>query len=161
MKITITKQIIYYLAFILISLPVKAQEKDKEAILKIIQEWRDGYNNDNASEVAGLYTEDAYYLTQHYVAGIIHGRKTIQAYVQIGTDAKYYIDSIRPLYINIDGNFAYVITRYESTNGGQKAFGVNLVVLKKIGNRWFIAAHEAAAPDPGTSIQSLDTLSIK
>ena len=50
---------------------------------------------------------------------------------------------------------AYAIDRYESTNAGQKAFGVNLVVLKKTGRKWMIVAHEAAVPDPA-AIRSLD-----
>ncbi len=33
--------------------------------------------------------------------------------------------------------------------------GVNLVVLRKIGGRWVIVAHESAVPDPANSIQFL------
>ncbi|MGB8490326.1 MAG: nuclear transport factor 2 family protein [Bacteroidales bacterium] len=134
--------------------------QDKQEILKIIEKWKGGYNNNEAAMVARLYSKDAYYLTQHYVTGIVHGRKAIQAYVQLGANAKYRIESIRPLYVSIDGNFAYVITRYDADNGGVKVFGVNLVVLNKTGGKWLIVAHEAAVPDPNTAIQSLDTLNI-
>ncbi len=51
-------------------------------------------------------------------------------------------------------------SRYQATNAGQTVFGVNLVVLKKIGNRWLIVAHEAAVPDHATAIKRLDTSSI-
>jgi ketosteroid isomerase-like protein len=71
---------------------------------------------------------------------------------------KYHIDSIRTLSIDCSGDFAYAVTRYDATNNGQTAFGVNIVVLKKIGGKWLIVAHEAAVPDPNMSIQSLYTL---
>jgi ketosteroid isomerase-like protein len=134
-----------------------ADAADRKEILKIIEQWREGYNSGNAAKVAALYKEDACYLTQHYITGIVNGRAEIQAYVQIGVDSKYHIDSIRALSIDCSGDFAYAITRYDATNNGQSAFGVNIVVLKKIGGKWFIVAHEAAVPDPNTSIQHLDT----
>jgi uncharacterized protein (TIGR02246 family) len=129
---------------------------DREAIVGIVDAWKDGYNGGDAAKVAALYEEDAYYLTQHFVTGVIHGRPMIQAYVQRGVDAHYKIDSIRVLSLNCSGSFAYAITRYDSTNAGQKAFGVNLVVLEKRAGRWRIAAHEAAVPDPATAVQSLE-----
>lgn len=122
----------------------------------ITEQWKDGYNNGNAAKVAALYSDNAYYLTQHFVTGIVHGRPAIQAYVQRGVDANYHIDSIRTLSLDCSPGFAYAITRYDSTNGGEKAFGVNVVVLKKIRGKWLIVAHEAAVPDPATAIQSLD-----
>jgi len=134
---------------------------DKREILQIVEQWREGYNNGDAAKVASLYTEDAYYLTQHYITGIVRGRASIQAYVQVGVDAKYHIDSIKTLSIDCNGDFAYAITRYDAFNNGQAAFGVNIVVLKKIDGKWFIVAHEAAVPDPNMSIQQLDTLRSK
>jgi ketosteroid isomerase-like protein len=126
-----------------------------EAITHISEHWKDGYNSGNADKVASLYAEDAYYLTQHFITGIVQGRPCIRAYVQRGVDAHYHVDSIRTLSMDCSGDFAYAITRYESTNAGQKAFGVNIVVLKKIHGKWLIVAHEAAVPDPG-AIRQLD-----
>jgi len=126
------------------------------AAQQIVDTWKEGYNGGDAARVAALYTEDAYYLTQHFAAGIVHGRAGIQAYVQRGVDAKYHIDSIKIVHVGCAGDFMYVITRYESTNAGQKAFGVNLVVAGRSGNGWRIVAHEAAVPDPATAIQHLD-----
>ena len=128
---------------------------DDQAIQTISEAWKDGYNRGDAAQVASLYSEDAYYLTQHFVSGIVSPRNQIQAYVQRGVDAHYHVDSIDVLHSYCSGNFAYSITRYRSTNGQQKAMGVNLVVLRKIGGRWVIVAHESAVPDPATSIQSL------
>lgn len=128
---------------------------DDAAIREIAERWKDGYNDGQAAGVASLYTEDAYYLTQHFATGIVHGRDAIQAYVQHGVNAKYHIDSIQTIALTCSGDFAYSVTRYESTNGGEKAFGVNIVVLKRISGRWLIVAHESAVPE-STAIQHLD-----
>jgi len=134
------------------------------------------YNSGEASKVAALYADGASYLTQHFATGIVEGRKNIQAYVQRGIDAHYHIDSIEVLKVNCacstpmpslkarlrgsravrQCNFAYAIARYQSTNAGRKAVGVNLIVLRKFQNEWGIASHEAAVPDPATAIQKLD-----
>jgi uncharacterized protein (TIGR02246 family) len=129
---------------------------DESALRQISEQWKDGYNNGSAGKVASLYTEDAYYLTQHFVAGFVHPRSQIQAYVQRGVDARYHIGKIDIVRLECAGDFAYTTARYESTNAGQKAFGVNLVVLKKIQGKWLIVAHESAVADPATAIPSLD-----
>src|SRR5690349_20333469 len=85
------------------------------ALARIAQQWKDGYNSGHAEQVAALYTEDATYLTQHFAAGIVQGRANIQAYVQLGVDAKYKVDKIDVLSTTCSGDFAYTITRYEST----------------------------------------------
>jgi uncharacterized protein (TIGR02246 family) len=130
---------------------------DDQAIRGIPEHWKDGYNAGDAAEVAALYADDAYYLTQHFATGIIHGRHDIQAYVQHGIDARYRIDAIELLATICSGDIAYAITRYRSTNAGQQAVGVNLVVLRKVGNHWLIVAHEATVPDPATAIHSLSS----
>ena len=128
---------------------------DDRAVVQISQAWKDGYNQGDAARVAALYTEDAYYLTQHFVTGVVHGRAAIQAYVRNGIDAHYQIDSIEIIEKHCSGNFAYAITRYKSTNGSAKAMGVNLVLMKKIDGKWKIVAHESAVPDPATAVQKL------
>jgi len=127
----------------------------KAAIDRVMQDWKDGYNASDPEKVAALYAEDATYMTQHFVTGIVHGRAAIKAYVKNGTDAKYKVDSLELLSSDCSGDFAYGLTRYRSTNGEQKAMGVNLVVLKKIVGKWMIVAHESAVPDPGMAIQTL------
>lgn len=128
----------------------------KSAIEKVAQDWKEGYNSENPAAVAALYGEDATYLTQHFATGIVHGRRAIQAYVKAGTDAKYKIESLQVLASGCSRDFAYAITRYESNNAGQRVFGVNLVLLRKIKGKWLIVAHESAVPDPKTAIQSLE-----
>ena len=122
---------------------------------QIAEDWKDGYNQGDARKVAALYTADAYYLTQHFITGIVHGRSEIQAYVQRGVDAGYHLDSIEILAMDCSTDLSYSIARYQSTNAGQKAFGVNVVVAKRNGDKWFIVAHESAVPDAATAIQSL------
>ena len=119
--------------------------------------WKNGYNSGDPEKVASLYSDDATYLTQHFVSGVVHGRPAIKAYVKKGTDAHYKIDTIKLLASDCSSEFAYAITRYEAVNGDQKAFGLNLVVLQKKHDRWLIVAHESAVPDPATAIQSLES----
>ena len=130
--------------------------EDEGTLRQISELWKQGYNNGNAAMVASLYTEDAYYLTQHFVSGFVHPRSQIQAYVQRGIDARYQIDKIDVVRLECFGDFAYTVARYESTNAGKKAFGVNLVVLKRAAGKWLIVAHESAVPDPTSAIQNLD-----
>lgn len=132
-----------------------------QAISAIVEKWKKGYNSENPDEVAGLYAPDATYLTQHFVTGIVHGRSAIKAYMKKGTDAHYRIEAIRLLASDCSGEFAYAITRYESTNADLKAFGVNLVVLQKMDGKWLIVAHESAVPDPAIAIQSLEIPTTK
>ncbi|MFB3827372.1 MAG: DUF4440 domain-containing protein [Bryobacteraceae bacterium] len=125
-----------------------AAPADDQAIRRIAAEWKEGYNGGDAAKVAALYDENAYYLTQHFATGIVHGRSRIQAYVQRGVDARYRVERIEVLVTACSGDFGYTIARYESDNAGRKDFGVNLVVLRKTGGRWRIVAHESAVPDP-------------
>ena len=130
--------------------------EDDAALRQIPEEWMRLYNAGNAAGVAGLYAPDAVYLTQHYLTGIVPGRAAIQAYVQRGVDAGYKVDSIEVLQTDCSGTMAYVVDRYTATNAGQKAMGVNLVVLRKDARQWRIVAHEAAVPDPAMAVQTLD-----
>jgi uncharacterized protein (TIGR02246 family) len=138
------------------SAAMKCSSADESALRRIPAQWKDGYNNKDAARVASLYSEDAYYLTQHFATGIVHPRTNIQAYMQRGVDVGYHVDAIDVLSLECSGDFAYTITRYRATNGGEKAMGVNLVVLHKTAGQWLIVAHEAAVPDPATAVQSLD-----
>ena len=129
---------------------------DDGALRRIPEAWKQEYNAGNAGAVAALYMPDAVYLTQHTVSGMVAGRAAIQAYVQRGVDAGYKVDSIEILRTDCYGDMAYVVDRYMATNAGQKAMGVNLVVLRKVRGEWKIVAHEAAVPDPATAVQTLD-----
>lgn len=126
-----------------------------KAAQQIVETWKAGYNGGDPKRVSALYTEDATYLTQHFATGIVDGRRAIEAYVKLGTDAGYKIESLQVLKVGCAGEMAYAITRYESMNNGQRAFGVNLVVLRRVESVWKIVAHEAAVPDPATAVKEL------
>ncbi|MGA8042657.1 MAG: nuclear transport factor 2 family protein [Terracidiphilus sp.] len=123
---------------------------------QMMDTWKAAYNAGDAARVAALYADNADYLTQHFVTGLVHGRTQIQAYVQRGVDARFHIDSIQILSIGCVPDLIYVVDRYQSTNAGQKAMGVNLVVVRRTAAGWRIVAHEAAVPDPATAVQQLD-----
>ena len=123
---------------------------------QMVDTWKAAYNAGDAARVAALYADDADYLTQHFVTGVVHGRAQIQAYVQRGVDAHFQIDSIQILSIGCVPELIYVVDRYQSTSAGQKAMGVNLVVARRTPAGWRIVAHEAAVPDPATAVQRLD-----
>ncbi len=136
--------------------PRCASPEDEKQLMGITEQWKQNYNGGNATGVAALYAPDAVYLTQHFVTGVVQGRRAIQAYVQRGVDAQFRVDSIAVLRTECAGEMAYVVDRYTSTNAGQKTMGVNLVVLRRTAGKWQIVAHEAAVPDPATAVQHLD-----
>jgi len=133
----------------------RCSEADDKALRQISERFKAGYNDGVASQIGSLYAPDAYYLTQHFVGGILQGRDRIQAYFQRGIDAKFRIDVIQVLRLDCSGDLAYTVGRYESTNAGVKAEGVNILVMRKTAGRWLIVAHESAVPD-ATAIRKLD-----
>ncbi len=130
---------------------------DDRAIRAVADELKDAYNTGHPEKIAALYAPDAYYLTQHYATGILHGRDEIHAYMKGGTDAGYKIDKIEIYSTFCSGKVAYSVGRYYSTNGEQKAFGGVTVVLRKIRGKWLIVVHQTSVPEP-TAIQKLPRL---
>ncbi len=130
---------------------------DDAAIRAIGSELQDAYNTGHPEKIATLYAPDAYYLTQHYATGILHGRDEIHASMKGGTDAGYKIDKIEIYSTFCSGNMAYSVGRYYSTNGEQKAFGGITVVLRKIKGKWLIVVHQTSVPEP-TAMQKLPPL---
>ena len=125
-------------------------DADRAATEQIMETWKRSYNDGISQGIAALYAPDAVYMTQHFVEGLLQGREQIRAYFQLGIDARYQVESIKPLRTTCSGDMAWAVTRYDSTNAGVKAFGFNLVVLRKSANgRWWIVAHESAVPEPG------------
>jgi uncharacterized protein (TIGR02246 family) len=115
-----------------------------QAVRKVAEEWKAAYNAKDAASVASLYTTDAYYVSAHVVA---HGRPEIRAYFQRGIDAGGSIDTIQVLTSGHSGDLAYTVGSYEATNAGQKVRGRNVVVLRKVGGEWLMAAHETVVAD--------------
>lgn len=118
--------------------------KADEAVRRVAEDWKAAYNSKDAAAVASLYAPDAYYVSAHVVA---QGRREIQAYFQRGIDAGGRIDDIRILASSHSGELAYTVGTYEATNGGQKVRGRNVVVLRNIGSKWLMVAHESVVAD--------------
>jgi uncharacterized protein (TIGR02246 family) len=117
---------------------------DEAAIRKIPEDWIRSYNAGDAAKVAGLYTEDGYYLSAHILA---HGRPAIQAYWERGIKAGGHMDFIKSLTLYHTGDLAYYAGTYQSTNSGVTVDGRILIVLRKINGRWLMAAHQTVVRD--------------
>ena len=127
----------------------------RTATEQIMETWKRSYNEGVSQGIAALYAPDAVYMTQHFVEGLLQGSEQIQAYFQLGIDARFRVDSIRLLRSSCAGNMAWAVTRYESTNAGSKAVGFNLVVLRRNSEgKWWIVAHESAVPESGAVTRS-------
>jgi len=117
---------------------------DEAALRQVSEDWIKFYNAGDAAKVAGLYTEDAYYLSAHILA---HGRQEIQAYWERGIKAGGHLDFIKPVTIYYSGDLAYCAGTYQATNAGVTVDGRILIVLRKVDGRWLMAAHETVVRD--------------
>lgn len=146
------KKLLLIFLTLLLTICAVAQKKpnrsaDEQQIRRIAEEWKDTYNRNDAAAGAALYTEDAYYVSQHLKMGIIQGRDEIRANIQRGIDSGGHVDSIDVLHLEINGNLAYSVGTYHATNAGQSVTGRNILVFKKIGGKWLIAAHTSVVPE--------------
>jgi len=126
------------------ALSLSGQSADQLAIGKIAEIWKDAYNSGQASAVAALYAEDAYYLSAHVLA---QGRKAIEAYWKQGILAGGHIDFIKPLTVFHSGDLGYCAGTYQATNAAVTVDGRILLVFKKVGGKWLIAAHQTVVRD--------------
>ncbi len=117
---------------------------EQESMGNIAQEWKNAYNAGDAAKVAALYCEDGYYLSAHILA---RGREAIQGYWKRGIVAGGHIDFIKPLVVFSSGDLGYTAGTYQATNAGVTVDGRILIVLKRVGGRWLIAAHETVVRD--------------
>ena len=117
---------------------------DDVAIRRISEDWIRFYNAGDAAKVAALYADDGYYLSAHILA---HGRPAIQAYWERGIKAGGHIDYIKPLTTFYSGDIGYTAGTYQATNAGVTVDGRILIVLRKVEDKWLIAAHETVVRD--------------
>jgi len=117
---------------------------DEQTPKGLAAEWKAAYNAKDAAAVASLYAAEAYYVSAHVIA---HGRREIQAYFQRGVDGGGHIDALELLALGESGVLAYWVGTYEATNAGRKVRGRNIVVVRKVGDRWLIVAHESVEAD--------------
>jgi uncharacterized protein (TIGR02246 family) len=121
-----------------------ALSAEDEDIRRIIDDWMRSYNAGDAAKVAALYMEDGYYLSAHILA---HGRQAIRAYWERGIKAGGHIDFIKLLILHRSGDLAYCAGIYQATNSGVTVDGRVLIVLRKVNDKWLMAAHETVVRD--------------
>jgi len=107
----------------------------------LAQEWMHAYNRGDSSALTAMYTEDAEYISGHVKGLEARGRDRVIANFQNGVRSGGHVDSVTILSIQQSCDLATLLCRYEATNSGQKAIGRNLLVVKRVNNRWLIVMH--------------------
>jgi ketosteroid isomerase-like protein len=117
---------------------------DRTEIVKVAEAWIARYNAGDATGVARLYDENAYYASAHVLA---HGRAEIERYWARGIAAGGHIDFIRPIEVYVEGNIGYLLGKYQATNAGTTVDGRIVIVARRREGRWLIAVHETVVRD--------------
>jgi ketosteroid isomerase-like protein len=112
-------------------------------LAKMREDWKNYYNNKQADQLAALYTDDATFAT---VSGVANGRDQIKALLQREVDAGNHLDAIDSQKSETAGDTAYDRGTFSGTVNGQSVSGNYLVMLKKVGGKWLIAAHNSVIP---------------
>jgi ketosteroid isomerase-like protein len=115
--------------------------KVAEHFNELAQMWMRAYNNNDSTTLASLYTPDADYISSHVPGLVAHERDRVIANFQRGIKSGGHIDSISILSIQLSCDLATLLCQYEATNSGQKAIGRNLLVVKKVNEKWLIILH--------------------
>ncbi len=131
--------------FVIFSLHAQSTDSSNlnsvEEFQKQTEKWKDAYNSKDANNLVPLYAEDAGYVSSHVTGLEAKGRDRVIANFQNGMSAGGHIDRIKIVSINISCELATLFCEYQATNSGQTVTGRNLLVLKKINNRWLIVLH--------------------
>ncbi len=130
------------------SISILSQSCDKSKDQQLMKEfqlqtekWKQAYNSLNAQNLVALYSEDAQYISSH-VAGLVeYGRNDLITNFQNGMNMGGKIDSVEILRMDVSGNLATLLCKYQATNAGVTVIGRNLLVLKKIKGKWLITIH--------------------
>lgn len=114
---------------------------------RLTEQWKDAYNSKEAKNFIPLYAENARSISSHVPGYEAIGRDAIIAHFQREMMQGGYIDSINILSVEVACDIATVITRYDATNSGVTVSGRNLLVSKKIDERWQIVIHLTVIQD--------------
>jgi ketosteroid isomerase-like protein len=125
----------------LLSSAAIAQPDPTEEFKNQTEVWRKAYNSGDANNLRPLYTTDAKYLSAHVQGLEAFGIDQVVANFQKGISGGGHIDSIRIISLEYSGSLAYLLTQYHADNSGQKVSGRNLLVLRKVRNKWLITVH--------------------
>ncbi len=117
----------------------------------VMNEWRAGWNSDDARAVSGLYTEDGTLLlaaADTAARGRDQIRSTLAAALSCSGEIRTGVEDFR-----VNGEMAYALGRYTvSAPEGAEAAGTYVVVLENRGRKWLIRSQmfrpDEAAPPP-------------
>lgn len=121
----------------------KAAAGSNAAIDAVRKAWEDAYNAKQTDKLADLYTDDAVMANN---GGVFKGKDQIKADLQKGIDQGNAVHSITPTRTEISGNLAYDEGTFQQKMGDKEVSGDYLVVLKKVGGQWKVAAHNSVVP---------------
>ena len=116
-------------------------ESLKQVFIQQTESWREAYNSKDAKNLVAFYSEDASYISSHVEGLEANGRDALIANFQRGMSMGGHIDSIEILNMNVSCDQATLLTKYYANNSGQIAVGRNLLVMRKVQNRWLIVLH--------------------
>jgi ketosteroid isomerase-like protein len=122
------------------STDIDANQLSKEFSIQT-NEWIKAYNSMDANNLIPLYTQDAIYISGHVNGLELNGLKNVIAYFQNGINGGGHIDKIEILSMNLSCDIATLLCKYQATNSGVTVEGRNLLVMKKINEKWLIAVH--------------------
>jgi ketosteroid isomerase-like protein len=119
------------------------QSADSTARLfdRLAQNWREAYNKADSSALVTLYAPDAVYISSHVPGLVTDGRDRVIANFLRGSRMGGHVDTVRIISVQTSCDLATLLCAYEATNGGQKAGGRNLLVLRRVKDGWLIAVH--------------------
>ncbi len=129
------------------SVSIDAYNVVREEVAFNTEEWRNAYNSNDVEKLAAFYTVDADYVSPHVPGLMIHGREQIKQNFQRGIAGGGHVDSIVIQRSGYSGDLAYVVCTYQATNSGVTVHGKNVLVMKRLGGRWFIVTHASIVKD--------------
>ncbi len=134
-----SRKILSAVAFMLIAVPALAQTT--ASIQKLDDAWTAAFNKGDAAAIAAMYAEDAYVLPPGH--DMVEGRSAIegfwqQAIQQLG-NAKLVAVNVLPLGPRAAREIG-TVTLETKSRPSQQVVGKYVVVWRKIGGRWLLAA---------------------
>lgn len=116
-------------------------ESLKQVFKQHTESWREAYNSKDARNLVAFYAADASYISSHVEGLEANGRDALIANFQKGMSMGGHIDSIEILNMNVSCDQATLLTKYQANNSGQIAIGRNLLVMRKVHDKWLIVLH--------------------
>lgn len=107
----------------------------------LAEAWRTAYNSADSAGLASMYAPEAQYVSGHVAGLVAEGRDRVVSNFLRGIRMGGHIDSLQVLSVQVSGDLAVVYCRYAANNAGQQANGRNVLVVRRIGERWLINLH--------------------